>query len=89
MEQRKFQHVRFSDKISFNSDEEHVQRRPYRQHIVVAKGVALAMVLYLCWSYFLVPLHLSRGGRLPSSQSADLVDFDNVIPPLDSFKKHD
>ena len=81
MEYSKFQDVPFPNKVTFIPDEQYVQQRPYRQHIIVAKGAALATVLYLCWSYFLVPWHLSRGGRSLSSQSAGLVDFDHVIPP--------
>lgn len=81
MEQSQLQSVGFTDKVTFISNEDLIQRRPYRQHMIVAKGLALATIFYLCWSYVLLPWNLSRGGRLPSSQSAGLVSFGDVIPP--------
>jgi hypothetical protein len=78
--------VRFADEVTYISDAAKPlgRARPYHKTLLFLKGLGLATLLYLGWSYSIAP---SRGGRLPIKQSNEkLLDFDDVRPPSTFLK---
>ena len=72
--------VRFADEVTYISDaaEQHARARPYHKTLPFLKGLGLATLLYLWWSYSIAS---SGGGQLPIKLSNEkLLDFDDVRP---------